>query len=106
MDTQALQLHDKVQKLIEQYSKDKEKLSKLETELKEITNENINLNEKVNKLQNELRTAQDSNLKLNQERNQLTQKNQELEKMISAFEGFANDLNTKIDDLIPAIEKL
>jgi chromosome segregation ATPase len=106
VDTQALQLHDKVQKLIEQYSKDKEKMSKLEADLKEKTNETVNLNEKVNKLQIELRTAQDSNLKLTQERNQMMQKNQELEKMISAFEGFANDLNTKIDDLIPTIEKL
>jgi chromosome segregation ATPase len=106
VDTQALQLHDKVQKLIEQYSKDKEKMSKLEADLKEKTNETVNLNDKVNKLQIELRTAQDSNLKLTQERNQMMQKNQELEKMISAFEGFANDLNTKIDDLIPTIEKL
>jgi hypothetical protein len=106
VDTQALQLHDKVQKLIEQYAKDKEKLSELEAALKIKTNENLTLSEKVNKLSSELRTAQDSNLKINQEKNQLLQKNQELEKIISTFEGFANDLNTKIDDLIPKIEKL
>ncbi len=106
MDTQALQLHDKVQKLIEQYTLDKKKLSELEAALSEKSKDSDTLKESVHKLQNELRVAQDNNLKLNQEKNQLLQKNQDLEKLISTFEGFANDLNTKIDDLIPKIEKL
>lgn len=106
MDTQALQLHDKVQKLIEQYSIDKKRLVEMEATLKEKTNDCANLNEKINKLNGELRAAQDSNLKLTQEKTQLHQKNQELEKVISSFEGFANDLNSKIDDLMPKIEKL
>jgi predicted nuclease with TOPRIM domain len=106
VDTQAIQLHDKVQKLIEQYTLDKKKLTEMETALNEKTKEYNSLKENINKIQSELRTAQDSNLKLNQEKSQLVQKNQELEKIISTFEGFANDLNTRIDDLIPKIEKL
>lgn len=106
MDTQALQLHEKVQKLIEQYTLDKKKLSEMELTLNDKINENETLKENIVRFQNELRTAQENYSKLNQEKNQLVAKNQEMEKMLSTFEGFANDLNSKIDDLIPKIEKL
>jgi len=106
VENQAVQLHDKVQALIEQYTKDKKRLAELEAALKEKTQNTDGHQEQLKKLQSELHNAQSSNAKMTTEINELKQRNQELEKAISNFESFAGDLNSKIDDLIPKIEKL
>lgn len=106
MDTQALQLHEKVQKLIEQYTIDKKRLNELEAALKDKSNDNVDYIEQIKKLQGDLQTAQSSNTKLTDEMNELKKKYQELEQVVNSFENFAGDLNTKIDNLIPKIDKL
>jgi chromosome segregation ATPase len=103
MDTQALQLHDKVKILIEQYTLDKKKMAELESELNTKKKENASLQEQIKKLQTDLQSA---NSKQTNELSDLKIRNQELEKMLDSFENFADDLNTQIDDLIPRIEKI
>ena len=106
MDTQALQLHDKVQKLIEQYTLDKKRLAELEAALREKSKDTAGHTEQLKKLQTELQATQQANSKLTTEVSDLKKRNEELEKAVHSFESFAGDLNTKIDDLIPKIEKL
>ena len=106
MDTNAMQLHEKVQKLIEQYTLDKKRMAELETALIEKSNDNEALLDKINKIQTELQTALNQNAKLTQDLNDINKKNEELDYTISSIELFANDLNSRIDDLIPKIEKL
>jgi len=106
VDTQALQLHDKVQKLIEQYTIDKKRLNELEAALKDKSSDNTGYLEQIKKLQSDLQTALSNNTKLTDELNEIKKKNQELQQVVNSFENFAGDLNTKIDNLIPKIDKL
>ena len=106
LENQALQLHDKVQKLIEQYSEDKKKMAELESQLAGKIKELKELTDLYNKLEQEVSESKTDKTKQQNELNDLKKRNIELERTISTFEGFANDLNSKIDDLIPKIEKL
>ncbi|MFO7660067.1 MAG: hypothetical protein R6V77_04070 [Candidatus Cloacimonadaceae bacterium] len=106
MENQAVQLHEKVQALIEQYSKDKKRLAELEAALKEKSTNSSGYEEQIKKLQSDVKTEQAVSEKLKSEIIELKKKNQELEKAVGSFESFAGDLNSKIDSLIPKIEKL
>jgi len=106
VDNNTLQLHDKVQKLIEQYTIDKKRLNELEAALNDKSKDSSTYLEQIKKLQSELQSAQNMNSKLTAEIAELKTKNQILEKNVSSFESFADDLNAKIDNLIPKIEKL
>lgn len=106
MENQAVQLHEKVQALIEQYTKDKKRLAELEAALKEKSSSSNGYEEQIKKLQADLKNEQVNSEKLKSELNELKKKNQDLEKAVSNFESFAGDLNSKIDSLIPRIEKL
>ena len=106
MDTQALQLHEKVQKLIEQYTKDKQKMAEIEAALNEKTTDNESFLQQINQMQQEIQILTEQNTELIQENNTMEAKKKELESMLSTFEVFANDLNSRIDNLIPQIENL
>jgi len=106
VENQAVQLHEKVQALIEQYTKDKKRLAELEAALKEKSSSSSGYEEQIKKLQADLKAEQAVSEKLRLEVDQLMKKNQDLEKAVSSFESFAGDLNDKIDSLIPKIEKL
>lgn len=106
MDTQAVQLHDKVQKLIEQYTQDKKRLSDLEKALDEKTKAYDELKALHNRQLSDNQNYSNQNSKLLSEIEQLKKKNQELENVVSSIEGFANDLNAQIDGLIPIVDKL
>lgn len=106
MDTQALQLHDKVQKLIEQYTKDKKRLVELEAELASKDKDSDSLTAQINQLKSELQLLLEQNRQMELKNTELAKRIQEMESMLSTFEGFAADINTRIDDLIPQIEQL
>ncbi len=106
MDKQVLQLKDKVQKLIEQYTIDKKKLTELEAMLQDRSKDSEGFESQIKKLQNDLQAAQSSNQELNGEIGELKKRNQELEKLLAAVEEYAGELNSSIDKLIPQIEKL
>jgi len=101
-----VQLHDKVQKLIEQYTIDKKRLIELEKKLKEKSEDSSGYVKQIDDLQKELHAANDMNKKLSDEIKDLKTKNLDLEKEMDLFENFADDINSKIDDLIPKIDKL
>ena len=106
MDSQPMQLHDKVQKLIEEYSKDKKRLAELEAQLAEKNKDSESSIIQINQMQKELTTLKETNNQLNLEYTALQKKYREMEQNLSSFESFADDLNSKIDELIPQIEKL
>jgi chromosome segregation ATPase len=106
LDTQALQLHDKVQKLIEQYTKDKKRLAELEAELASKGKDSEGFSAQINQLKSEVQSLLEKNRQLEVKNTELTSRVQDMESMLSTFEGFAADINTRIDDLIPQIEQL
>ena len=106
MDTQALQLHEKVQKLIEQYTKDKKRLNELEAELLVKENDAESYTAEIIQLQNEVQSLLEKNRQMEIKNAELTSHVQDMESMLFTFEGFAADINTRIDDLIPQIEQL
>lgn len=106
VDTQALQLHEKVQKLIEQYTLDKKRLSELETALADKTKAYDELKALHDKQLTDNQHNAENNSKLLAEIEALKKKNQELENVVFSIEGFANDLNAQIDGLIPIVDKL
>jgi len=105
-ENQTIQLHDKFQKLIEQYTKDKKRLAELEAALQDRDKDNSGFIAQINKLQSDLQQLRDTNSSLQQEIARMKQQNQELQSTLAGFEDFASDLNGRIDQLLPQIEKL
>jgi len=105
VNTQGTDLQSKLHKLIEQYTMDKKRLTELEAELTEKTNELESLKANDSKYYDELQSALNQVKKLTMENETLIKKNLELEKVVSGFESFANELNTQIDSLLPIVEK-
>jgi len=106
MDNQTLKLHDKVQQLIEQYTKDKARLNELEAALKDKTTDKSSYESQIKKLQSELQSSQEQNSQLQKDKAELQKRNLEMQKTLDSFEVFAGEINNRIDSLIPKLEKL
>lgn len=106
MDTQALQLHDKVQKLIEQYTKDKKKMAEMEADIISKDKDLEDLCTQNDTLKSDIKTLEEQLKHLEATKAELTKRLDDSTNMLSTLEGFAADINTRIDDLIPQIEKL
>lgn len=78
----------------------------LESQLKDITDSSEGYEEQITNLKKELQTAKSVNDKLSAELNNLKKMNAELEKLVNSVEFLADDINNKIDDLFPHIDKL
>jgi chromosome segregation ATPase len=106
MENQTLKLHDKVQQLIEQYTKDKARLNELELILKDKTTDKDSYEDQIKKLKSELQTTKEQNIQLQKENSDLKKRIEELQKMVESFEALAGNLNNHIDSLIPKLQKL
>jgi hypothetical protein len=106
LDKHPTQLQDKVQLLIEQYSKDKKRLAELEAALNEKTANSQSHIEQLNTLKNQIQVEIAAKDKLTVENRELKAINLELEKAIKSFESFADEISNQIDGLIPKIDKL
>jgi chromosome segregation ATPase len=106
LDKQPTQLQDKVQLLIEQYTKDKKRLAELEVALSEKNTNSQGYVEQINSLKIQLQSELSAKEKLTDENNGLKTRNLELEKTLKNFESFAEDISNQIDGLIPKIDKL
>lgn len=105
MQNPILNLQDRLQKLIEQYNKDKAELDELKEQNARLTEENQQLfvqMEEYAKLVNDSDAGMKS---LAEEHEALKQKYTELEQMINGIESFANDAISTIDNIIPLLEE-
>ncbi|PKN80452.1 MAG: hypothetical protein CVU48_02115 [Candidatus Cloacimonetes bacterium HGW-Cloacimonetes-1] len=114
MENRAVNLQDKIQILIDQYTKDKKKLADAEDYNNALTEENLQLIQQIdeiNKLKSisdakvleldaQLRTLQSQHHELQKQHQDLQQLHQDLEGTMMSFEDLANDAILKIDSLV------
>ncbi|MBM4403705.1 MAG: hypothetical protein FJ042_04890 [Candidatus Cloacimonetes bacterium] len=103
MENQVVNLHDKVQKLIEQYSQDKKKLEKLTEQYQELKNENTQLMQQIETITSQNISSVDTVKELEDKIIVLENKCQTLQATVKEFEELATVAITKIDDLIPTV---
>ncbi len=104
MESHVVNLQDKIQKLIDQYTLDKKKLEDLEAQNKQLTEENFQLFSQIEE-SSLTSSEQAEKLKvLQNEFNTLESRYNELQKMLSGFESIAEGAIKKIDSIFPLIE--
>lgn len=105
MESPIVNLQDRLQKLIDQYTADKKEMEALRKQCTQLTEENMQLFtqiEEYSKLSGDTETALKE---LQQEYNALQTKYNELQGLFSGIETFADDAIKKIDNIFPLLEE-
>ncbi|PKN75490.1 MAG: hypothetical protein CVU49_04320 [Candidatus Cloacimonetes bacterium HGW-Cloacimonetes-2] len=106
MENYAVNLQDKIQKLIDQYTTIKKKLEELQEENNLLTEQNLQL---IQQIEDHTKQGQDAGQKVtDMERSiaELEKENVELKKALAGFESVATDALSKLDDIFPDLESL
>ncbi len=104
MENPVVNLQDRVQKLIDQYTQDKKRLEEMEALNKQLTEENFQL---FSQIEESSQSNEELSVKYNalqQEFNSLESKYNELQKMLTGFESIAAGAIEKIDSIFPTFE--
>ncbi len=104
MESHVVNLTDKIQKLIDQYTLDKKKIEELETQNAQLTEENFQLFSQIEESSQISANQTDQLNALQNEFNALEAKYNDLQKMLSGFESMAEGAIKKIDSIFPLIE--
>lgn len=102
MENHVVNLQDKIQKLIDQYTIDKKKLEDLDKLNNELTEENLQL---MQQIEDYTKLAGDSDSKVKELESKLAEmqiQKQELESMLGAFDALATEAIKKIDEFVPS----
>ena len=103
MESPIVNLQQRLQKLIDQYTVNKKELDELKISYTQIRDENAQLLSQIEDYVN-LVTDTDNSLKtLQGEHHSLKSKYDEMEKMLFGVESFADEAIKKIDDIFPKI---
>ena len=101
MDSNALNLQEKIQKLIDQYTADRKKLEKMEAENNNLREENRQLMEQIKNI-NKFHSGSESRIKeLENQVKQLEAQYKELQDSLAGFEEIASETINQIDLIIP-----
>lgn len=104
MESHVVNLQDKIQRLIDQYTLDKRKLEALEAQNVQLTEENTQLFDQI-EASGLVASDQETKLQILQEEyNALQSKYNDLQKMLSGFESIAESAISKIDSIFPLLE--
>ncbi|MDP2173714.1 MAG: hypothetical protein Q8M98_04905 [Candidatus Cloacimonadaceae bacterium] len=101
MENQAYSLQDKIQKLIDQYTLDKQKLAELDEKNNLLTEENMQLIKQIDGVNLSQAQIQERTQQLDTQLKSLESKYLELQKTLSGFELIATDAISKIDNIFP-----
>jgi chromosome segregation ATPase len=104
MESHVVNLQDKIQKLIDQYTLDKQKLEDLENKVGQLTEENSQLFAQIEANGNQNEAQETRYRTLQEEYNRLESRYSELQKMLAGFESLAEGAIKKIDSIIPVVE--
>jgi len=104
MENHVLNLSDKIQKLIDQYTLDKKKIEELETQNAQLTEENFQLFSQIEESSQLSSTQAETLSALQNEFNALEARYNDLQKMLTGFESMAEGAIRKIDSIFPLIE--
>lgn len=101
MESHVVNLQDKIQRLIDQYTMDKQKLESLENQVAQLTEENQQLFAQIED-HGRTSTEQESSYKtLQDEYSLLESRYNELQKILAGFETLAEGAIKKIDSIFP-----
>lgn len=104
MESHVVNLTDKIQKLIDQYTLDKKKIEELEAQNAQLTEENFQLFSQIEE-SSQISANQTEQLNaLQNEFNALEARYNDLQRMLSGFESMAEGAIKKIDSIFPLIE--
>ena len=104
METNAISLQEKIQKLIDQYTLDKKKLDGLEEQNTHLKEENRQLMAQIENMNNANSGSASQVKELEEQIKTLESKYLELQKTISGFEDIATDAIAKIDSVFPDLD--
>ena len=101
MENHVVNLQDKIQKLIDQYTLDKKKLEELERQNNEMADENLQLMQQVEDATTQISDLQNKVKALEEELQANHAKKGELENLLNAFDALATEAIQKIDAFVP-----
>ncbi len=102
MENHVVNLQDKIQKLINQYTLDKKRLEEQEKLNNELTEENLQLMQQIED-QTKLKEISDQKIQeLEAQLAALNNKNLELDSMLGAFDALATEAIKAIDEFVPS----
>ncbi|HRX76171.1 MAG: hypothetical protein PHU99_03310 [Candidatus Cloacimonetes bacterium] len=104
MESPIMNLQERLQKLIDQYTADKKEMDELKKQCAQLGEENMQLFAQVEEY-SKLCSDSDASLKaLQQEHETLKTQHEALQKMLFGIESFADDAIKKIDNIFPLLE--
>jgi len=104
MESHVVNLQDKIQKLIDQYTLDKQKLEEMENKVAQLTEENSQLFAQIEASGSQNEMQENKYQTLQEEFNKLETRYNELQKILAGFETLAEGAIKKIDSIIPLPE--
>jgi len=104
MEIQAISLQEKIQKLIDQYTEAKNRLSVLEQQVNELTEENVQLIGQIDSGNAGQALMQEQNRELEDKVKSLETKCAELQAAMDGFQDIATDAISKIDSIFPDLD--
>jgi chromosome segregation ATPase len=104
MESPIVNLQDKIQKLIDQYTADKKIIAELKQQCDQLTEENVQLMTQIDEYAKQNGESSDAYKALQQEHASLKHKYDELQSVLTGVESFADDAIRKIDNIFPLIE--
>lgn len=101
METSALSLQEKIQKLIDQYTHAKQRLTVLEQHVNELTEENVQLISQIDSGNAGQAELKETNRILQERVKELETRMSEMQTAMDGFQSIANDAISKIDNIFP-----
>lgn len=106
MENYAVNLQDKIQKLIDQYTSAKKKIEELEMENSLLADQNIQLISQIEDSQKNNQAGAEQVSSLEARVKELEGEQAELRQALSGFENIASDAISKIDVIFPELDEL
>lgn len=105
MENKAINLQDKIQKLIDQYTSTKKRVEELEAKVKGLTEENMQLISQIDSSNNSTANLSETNKQLEAKVKELEAKVVEMQSSVQGFSSIANDAIAQIDSLFPDLDE-
>ncbi|MCB5259473.1 MAG: hypothetical protein PHY41_01420 [Candidatus Cloacimonetes bacterium] len=105
MESPIVNLQERLQKLIDQYTADKKAMEELKKQHAQLREENVQLMAQIEDYTKLLSETDKSFKELQAEHKELKEKQNEMQSMLFGIENFADDAIKKIDDIFPKLEQ-
>ncbi|MCK9556662.1 MAG: hypothetical protein PHO85_04500 [Candidatus Cloacimonetes bacterium] len=105
MESPIVNLQERLQKLIDQYSADKKTMEELKKQYAQLREENVQLMSQIEDYAKQLGESESSLKSLQIEHKELENKHKEMQNMLFGIESFADDAIKKIDNIFPKLQE-